>query len=310
MVCAQLAHHWKANLATAFEAAKAAPYDFAGSLLFAVGSLLYVATATMELAGTYDYYNAAWLDVAAPAMDCLSSIAYFRAWQLAWSRRSLSKQATPFAYLADFTYHGCIFFCFGSVSYLVGALLYACGIREPFDLDILSSNLLLISSSLGFLGTLAQWKEDEVDYRLQAPDDLPRVSFTLAPCRARQDPQNPKKVFWLFWADVLYILGSMLYVLYSYVPYFAETQHASAQLQNVFNMIGSLLFVADCYLYVLSFVQATGAEEEKGSDTATSEGDIAEYDRKCRVRCCPGHSGQFRRSSPSLVLVVVVVVMF
>jgi hypothetical protein len=293
MVCAQLAHHWKANLATAFEAAKAAPYDFAGSLLFAVGSLLYVATAAMELAGTYDYYNAAWLDVAAPAMDCLSSIAYFRAWQLAWTRRSLNKQEKPFAYLADFTYHGCIFFCFGSVSYLVGALLYACDIQEPFDLDILSSNLLLMSSSLGFLGTLAQWKEDEVDYRLQAPD-LPRVSFTLAPCRASQDPQNPKKVFWLFWADVLYIFGSMLYVLYSYVPYFAKTQHASDQLQNVFNMIGSLLFVADCYLYVVSFVQATGVDE-KGSDTATSEGDIAEYDRECIARC--SHRGELQESS-------------
>lgn len=44
-------------------------------------------------------------------------------------------------------------------------------------------------------------------------------------------------------------------------------------------MIGSLLFVADCYLYVLSFVQVSN-DDDGGSDRATSDTDTNEFDRK------------------------------
>jgi hypothetical protein len=62
-------------------AASHAPWDFAGTTLFALGSLLYVISSLMQLSGTYRAYGGRFLDVLAPCTDVLSSIAYYKGWQ-------------------------------------------------------------------------------------------------------------------------------------------------------------------------------------------------------------------------------------
>ena len=82
-----------------------------------------------------------------------------------------------------------------------------------------------------------------------------------------------KQFFYLYWADVFYIVGSVLYCTYSWVDTLFIVRFAEL-IQSYINIVGSLMFVGDCYLYVQSLIQEHRQQFEFFSHAREGEGSV------------------------------------
>jgi hypothetical protein len=134
----------------------------------------------------------------------------------------------------------------GSISYLIEAYLYFHHVTLTWNVyvrttdnyiplilscrDACSSTLLLMSSLCEITGTsLEIWgSKNDAFFTLQFTSDADADPIKEKVCVKKVSKIHRilactltamMQVYWLFWADALYVLGSLLYCGYSYVKY-------------------------------------------------------------------------------------------